>query len=330
MKQQVIDFLKNLPLDAYEQYNKAFDFYRKSGNSDMSSERTYNQGYTETNLKNIKYDLQKAYVISDLELLEDAKPTKQVVNEPTTLEKLGEATTRYEEFKKTYSEKLAEETPDEDVLKTLSISIEGLEKQIAELTELLDQEAKAINVNGEEVLSGNKENDFNTPAPTTSERVAMRDDFPFLKEKDCPIELKALVADKMTAFEEYCKGHNDLVKHSNGELVLTDEEFQALTKKTVAAYEENRGIYDELNYYKAHGKVLGKHPLFSQLSLEREVNAMSQEELLSFRDSSPKFKSTKKREAEQNSKDPVKLAKIEASVKNRTEKLALVNKRLGV
>ncbi len=265
MKQQVIDFLKNLPLDAYEQYNKAFDFYRKSGNSDMSSERTYNQGYTETNLKNIKYDLQKAYHISDLELLEGVKKVEDI--NVVDAEVVSTTTTATDEF---------------------------------------------------------------TPAPTTADRVAMRDDFPFLKEKDCPIELKALVADKMTAFEEYCKGQNDLVKHSNGELVLTDEEFQALTKKTVAAYEENRGIYDELNYYKAHGKVLGKHPLFKQLSLEREVNAMSQEELLSFRTSSPKFFSTKKADAEKNKKDAVKLAKIEASVKNRTEKLALVNKRLGV
>ena len=273
-KLAVIDFLQNLPTNVYEQYNEAFHWYRKHEGKEFTAERTYNQGFSESNLKNLLYDLQKVYEISDLELLDT--PVVQL-------------------------KEVSEETP------------EGTGEG-----------------NNEENKEANSESTEFTPAPTSNERTSLRDDFPFLKEKDCPLELKALVTDKINAYNDYDEAHNQLLKVTNGEATATEEELTALSKRAVEAFELNRDIYEELNYYKANGKVLGKHPIFRSLTLQREVNSMSQKELMSFRDSSPKFFSTKKSDAEKFKDDAVKLLKIAVSVEARTEKLKLVNQKLGV
>lgn len=68
MKQKVIKFLQNLPKEKYDQFNEAFELYRKSPEKNPSVERVINaSGFSERNLENLLYDLQKLHGISDVE-----------------------------------------------------------------------------------------------------------------------------------------------------------------------------------------------------------------------------------------------------------------------
>jgi hypothetical protein len=84
----------------------------------------------------------------------------------------------------------------------------------------------------------------------------IRDEFPFLRRSDCPVELKILVADMLTAYDAYKLAHDSLFKAE------TFEQIHKASRDTVENYLENHLIWDELNYYKEKGAILGKHPIF--------------------------------------------------------------------
>ena len=68
MKQKVIEFLQNLPKEKYDQFNEAFELYRKSPGKNLSVERSVNSaGFSERSLENLLYDLQKLHGITDVE-----------------------------------------------------------------------------------------------------------------------------------------------------------------------------------------------------------------------------------------------------------------------
>ena len=61
----------------------------------------------------------------------------------------------------------------------------------------------------------------------------------------------------LTAYDAYKTAHESLFA------VKTFEDIHKASRDTVENYLENRLIWDELNYYKQHGAVLGKHPIFA-------------------------------------------------------------------
>jgi hypothetical protein len=68
MKQKVIKFLQNLPKEKYDQFNEAFELYRKSEGKNFGVERSINAaGFSERGLENLLYDLQKLHGITDVE-----------------------------------------------------------------------------------------------------------------------------------------------------------------------------------------------------------------------------------------------------------------------
>jgi hypothetical protein len=83
-KQNVIAFLKEKDsLSPYEQFNKAFNFYRNHPRKSRSVELSYNRlGYSEQNLKNIIYDLHKMFDISEVEVL-NHEPLIQEIKKAT-------------------------------------------------------------------------------------------------------------------------------------------------------------------------------------------------------------------------------------------------------
>lgn len=65
----VLLFLKQLPLSKYEQFNEAFDLYKATPEKSPSVEMKLNRiGFTDDNLQNLLYDLQKLHNISDTEI----------------------------------------------------------------------------------------------------------------------------------------------------------------------------------------------------------------------------------------------------------------------
>lgn len=88
--------------------------------------------------------------------------------------------------------------------------------------------------------------------------IKLRDEFPFLKNHECPNELKVLVADMLTNYDQYVLAHEELFTAEG------NTEALAAVAATVENYIENRAIWDELNHYKVNGTVLGVHPIFSR------------------------------------------------------------------
>ena len=88
--------------------------------------------------------------------------------------------------------------------------------------------------------------------------IRLRDEFPFLNSKDCPDLLKVLVADMLSAYDNYKLAHEALFTSENEEQMLIN------AKATVDNYLENRLIWDELNHYKQHHEILAKHPIFEE------------------------------------------------------------------
>lgn len=98
-----------------------------------------------------------------------------------------------------------------------------------------------------------------SPAIVNSTRK-IRTDYPFLSSPNCPHEFKILVADKITAYHNYCEAHKELFN------CTTRQQCYATAKIVVDNFLENRAIFTELDYYREHNSILGKHKIFSYLS----------------------------------------------------------------
>lgn len=106
----------------------------------------------------------------------------------------------------------------------------------------------------------------------------LRDEFPFLSDKSCPDAFKILVADMLTAHENYVRAHNDLFN-------ISDEKqaFEA-ADRLISNYLDNRAIWDELNHYKNSGQILGAHPYFAGQRRRKELSDMSVPDLINLKD----------------------------------------------
>lgn len=105
-------------------------------------------------------------------------------------------------------------------------------------------------------------------------REKLRKEFPFLGSPDCPLELKALVTDRISSYHRYQDAYPQLFTAG------TPEECAEVAGRIVSAYIENRRTWEELNYYQEHHRVLGHHPIFRQFAKMRSLRAMSLRDLL--------------------------------------------------
>jgi hypothetical protein len=77
------------------------------------------------------------------------------------------------------------------------------------------------------------------------------------------------VADMLTAYELYTKARMSLFS------VETNSQIVELSRITVVNYLENRSIWEELNYYKIHGQLLGKHKMFERWKRNQVIREMN-------------------------------------------------------
>lgn len=110
--------------------------------------------------------------------------------------------------------------------------------------------------------------------PNVAKRaILLRDEFPFLREANCPRVLKILVTDMVTAYDEYRKAHEDCFTAEN------EEQLLAYSKSTVENYLENRSIWEELNHFKETGEILGNHPIYEEMQELDEILKMNAADL---------------------------------------------------
>lgn len=115
-----------------------------------------------------------------------------------------------------------------------------------------------------------------TPEPV-KKMIRFREKYPFLNSPDCPDILKVLVADMFTAYGEYKAAHARLQ-------ALGDEDSTSAAaecEKVVTEYLKNREIWEELDYYRENGTILGKAAKFREAQAAEDLTALSDVELIS-------------------------------------------------
>jgi len=109
---------------------------------------------------------------------------------------------------------------------------------------------------------------------TDAVKFKLREEFPFLADKSCPDAFKILVADMMTAHDNYVKAHEELFN------ITTEQEAFDAADKLINNYLDNQAIWKELNHYKTTGAILGKHPYFQDQIRQKELTAKSVPDLM--------------------------------------------------
>jgi hypothetical protein len=308
MKKKVIEFFQNLPEQEHEQFNIAFELYRSSVGKNLGTERNLNSaGYSKRNLENLLYDLQKMHDITDLEKVVTSSEVRGTNDEDVTVD----GTVHFLPLINPEDHNQLQE--DIDVLNAEKEDLEDENEDLKDENESLKSENETLK------------------ALKVADAVSIREEFPFLKEADCPDELKILVADKITAWNIYVDAQRAISQAA--ELNdLSNDKLTELAKISVDAFDENQKIYEELNCYATFKRVLGIHPIFKKLQLSREVEIMTADELIAYKGSSAKYFSVNKTALAraEKEKDTDKITEITNRVAERSEKLFLVNKKLGV
>jgi hypothetical protein len=107
-----------------------------------------------------------------------------------------------------------------------------------------------------------------------SEDIPFRQEFPFLDSAGCPMELKILVTDKFSSFYRYRNLHQKLVDCTNV------KECADISAEIIKSYLDNRSIYAELDYFKKHHVILGKHPIFMHFNKMKSIRNLSIKDLV--------------------------------------------------
>lgn len=105
-------------------------------------------------------------------------------------------------------------------------------------------------------------------------RKTLRTRWPFLGDPSCPVELQALVTQRITRYHEYTGLYRQLRD------CRTVEECGDVSRRLLDAYFDARQIAAELDYYQQHKKVLGRHPLFRHYQQLARLRSSSVKELL--------------------------------------------------
>ncbi|MDD2799384.1 MAG: hypothetical protein PHV20_12400 [Bacteroidales bacterium] len=101
----------------------------------------------------------------------------------------------------------------------------------------------------------------------------IREEYAFLLNADCPIELKLLVNQKFNTFHVFSKLHNQLAD------CTTLEECADKAASIIDNYIENRMIFAELDYYRDTKTLLGKHPIFKEFVHLKQLRTLNQKDL---------------------------------------------------
>ena len=156
------------------------------------------------------------------------------------------------------------------------------------------------------------------PSPEVAQALQLYRQFPFLREANCPPELKQLVAQKVEAFYAYQATHPDLFT------AKSEEEMLAAVTTTVEAYLDNQAAFAELNHFATTGKILGEHPIFAQKAETDQIKALSAKALIQKRNALVKSINGFKAEIEKGDR-PDLLERRQESLAEKQALLAIVD-----
>ena len=160
---------------------------------------------------------------------------------------------------------------------------------------LLDEDKNLVQGNEGNVQKQSKEQDELTAAqkkaeetiealrlkdnPDVIEGMKFRDEYPFLNEESTPMEIKALVTDKITAYKNYAVAHAEILAAENEQ--DAEDKLYELAKSALAHHEVNQDIKKELDFYRdSNGRILGEHPNLEYLRVKQDVFDMTEADLV--------------------------------------------------
>ena len=142
--------------------------------------------------------------------------------------------------------------------------------------ERLSQSPDMEQVRGLKEELENAQSKYSEAPETVRKAIRFREEFPFLRQPDCPDELKVLVADMFSAYDLYRESHRMLVETPDD--VATGETY-LWAKTAVENFLENRQMWEELEYYKNNGEILGKAQVMRQVREKQEISSLTDLEL---------------------------------------------------
>jgi len=152
---------------------------------------------------------------------------------------------------------------------------------------------------------------------------SFRKDWSFLSRPDCPPELKALAADKITSWQIYRQKHEELYDCSS------IEECADVAHELIKNFKENRLIHDEFEHFEKTGKILGLHPVFNHYKRFEKLRGLNVIDLIKEQERVKHRIWRINSELEKGNKPHLK-AKRENSLKEAESELAEINRMLGV
>lgn len=106
--------------------------------------------------------------------------------------------------------------------------------------------------------------------------IRFREKYPFLNSTDCPDVLKILVADMFTAYGNYKAAHARLQVLGDADSATAAADCETV----VTEYLKNREIWDELEYYRENGAILGKAAKFREMEAAEDLTKISDVDLM--------------------------------------------------
>lgn len=276
-KQEVIALFSEYRKQPKEKYKALAKVLLKSPNATPSQKRYVNASrYSDANLQSLEYDIKKLCGITNSDISRAVKLAKQnnivktisvlPIEITSALEKIDLSKADYHKHLKPLAKNISEATGKEaDSIKKVDL-IAFIESFIPVKEPSTSQQLADLDINI-----------FKEAPEIVKQGIKFRDKYPFLSEEDCPDEFKILVSDMFTAYDNFRDGRKELKA-----LIAagaSNEDIFEIARKTVADFELDLEIGDELEYYQEHGKILGEHPIFSDKMLAEKIETMSTVEL---------------------------------------------------
>lgn len=241
MRSEVIKILKNEEKKRDKvRYNELLKIYAAETN--VRQIYYYQMGYTPAKMENLMYDMKNHFYIKDKDIAL---------------------------FKETDADRYQE---DQDLQKTGAKDIDSLriQQDINERNNLEAAQKKA-----EDTIEALKLRDN----PDVLDALKFREEYPFLNDENTPMEIKALVTDKITAYKNYAAAHTKILE-AEGNSDAEDKLF-ALGKLALEHHEVNQDIKKELDFYRdSEGRILGEHPTLVYLKVKQDVYDMNEADLV--------------------------------------------------
>lgn len=172
-----------------------------------------------------------------------------------------------------------------------------------------------------------------TLVPTTEEekkKTSLREQFPFLNDKDCPNELHIVTGLLIASYGRYQEHMSKINQFKAKEIELTEAEDLALTEAAQAEFMNNEALFRELEHYKEHKALLAEHPALKEHKWTQQYKEMDMATKVNYKKNAESYYSKNNKVLE---KPEVPQERKEQILKNFEERkfiVGLIDKELNV